>query len=247
MLTNKKCGVDLVILLDATANMKQGLPTLKQWLKSLFVQFFGEEKEDSEFLIQNWRAKIVGYRNVVSDYEWIDNNPFVSDVNSIENQLRFVEAKGSGGKSPSLLDALLTVGNMESASQGTAVDEWQWRNVRDAIRCIIVFSNNPYEPSLLREDYVGMAFEDVARRLMEKRIILEMVTTSTPFDKLVSQEDFMDCYRKLAYIDRSDWIPLLTAQGLPMDFSEPGVNSVPIAQFLVKEILKVAQLPIGFR
>ncbi len=210
--------VDIVFLVDATGSMRDCIDGLKVGLKNFFAYLTDEER--NKLSIRNWRAKIVGYRDVDFDDEWIVNNPFVTTVEDVNSQIDPIVADGGGDEPESLIDALLTVANMEEADRASEPDGYQWRNYRDAARAIVVFTDATYHPRAQREDYNGATYEDVARKMAEKRIILEVVTPAEPFDKSVAREDFEDCYKKLAMADKAEYLPLRTAQGLPMDFQD---------------------------
>ena len=237
MMTNRLRGVDLVVLVDMTCNMKSEISDLKRGLKKMFEHYFGGKSKGACY-IQNWRAKVVGYRNVNHDHEWIINNPFVSDIDDVEKQLCGIET--SDQKSlPALIDALLTVSGMGWTDCQRNVDGWQWRSRYDAIRVVVVLTNSPYEPYALGEDFNKATYEDVARKMAEKRIILYIVTPGEPFDKSVSQAEFEDCYKKLAMVDKAEYFSLRTAQGWAIKLS--GVDF--LETFLKTCIICNANLP----
>lgn len=182
--------VDIVFLVDATGSMSNCIDGLKVGLKNFFAYLTDEER--NKLSIRNWRAKIVGYRDVDFDDEWIINNPFVTTVEDVNSQIDPIVADGGGDEPESLIDALLTVANMEEAGRASEPDGYQWRNYRDAARAIVVFTDATYHPRAQREDYNGATYEDVARKMGEKSIILGVVTPAEPFDKSVARKDFED-------------------------------------------------------
>lgn len=219
-----KHAIDLVFLVDATGSMGEAIDGIKDSIKDFFAYLTDEAKNDLS--IRDWRAKVVGYRDVKEDDEWIVNNQFVTTRGELEAQLDALEAKGGGDPPEDLLDALLVVADMEEpTTRGGEADGFQWRHHRDAARGVVVFTDASYHPKCALPFHNGATWEDVARRLMERRVILEIVTPVKPYSTEdmgeVSAETFAKMYQyELGATDKAEYLPLRDVQGNPMSFKE---------------------------
>ena len=110
-----KHAIDLVFLVDATGSMGEVIDGLKASIRDFFAYLTDEGRNDLS--ISDWRAKVVGYRDITADEEWIVNNPFVTTREELEAQLDALEAKGGGDPPEDLLDALLVVADMEEPAE----------------------------------------------------------------------------------------------------------------------------------
>ena len=134
--------VDLVFLVDVTGSMRPCIDGLKDSIDKFFQHLTNEE--ENKLAIRDWRAKVVGYRDVSYDKDnWLDNNPFVTSAEEIHQQLDALKAKGGGDEPESLLDALLTIADMEETSHQENPDPFKWRHRRDAARAVCVFTDAP--------------------------------------------------------------------------------------------------------
>lgn len=211
--------VDLVFLVDVTGSMRPCIDGLKDSIDKFFQHLTNEE--ENKLAIRDWRAKVVGYRDVSYDKDkWLDNNPFVTSAEEIHQQLDALKAKGGGDEPESLLDALLTIADMEETSHQENPDPFKWRHRRDAARAVCVFTDATYHPTAQLEKYAGCDYKDVGRKIGEKRIILELVTPFDPEDRNVPHEDFERCYADLGTTDKAEYLPLADLQGNPFSFND---------------------------
>ncbi len=218
-----KQAIDLVFLVDATGSMGSMIDGLKASIKDFFAYLTDAGR--NEMGIGDWRAKVVGYRDIAADEEWIVNNPFVGTREELESQLDALEAKGGGDAPEDLLDALLVVANMEEPTErGGAADGFQWRHHRDAARGVVVFTDASYHVRAKLPFHNAATWEDVARRIMERRVILEIVTPlkphSGPEAEEVDAETFARMYADLASARFGEYVPLCDEQGNPMSFQD---------------------------
>lgn len=224
-------SIDVVFLVDATGSMFEAIDGLKASIKNFFVYLTDTERNAKSF--QDWRAKIVGFRDVEADEEWIVNNPFVTTREEVEEQLDALEAKGGGDEPEDLLDALLVVANMDSpAERGGTADGFQWRHRRDAARAIVAFTDATYHPNAKLPFNNNAAFDDVARVLDSQRVILELVTPVTPFDDSVDPNVFRAMHEDLGSANRAEYLPLTNRQGSPMSFQDIPKNLDAFNQFM---------------
>ncbi len=211
--------VDLVFLVDVTGSMRPCIDGLKESIDKFFKHLTNED--ENKLAIRDWRAKVVGYRDVAYDKEnWIENNPFVTSADEIHSQLTKLTAKGGGDEPESLLDALFTVADMEESGLQEEVDSFKWRPRNSAARAIVVFTDATYHKETQLDKYPECGYEDVARKFQEKRIILQIVTPYNPQDSHVSHEEFEECYSQLSEIDKAEYLPLTDANGEPFSFAE---------------------------
>lgn len=216
-----KHAIDLVFLVDATGSMGEVIDGLKASIKDFFAYLTDDGRNDLS--ISNWRAKVVGYRDADYDDEWIVNNPFVTTREELEAQLDALEAKGGGPPPESLLDALLVVADMEEpAERGGEADGFQWRRHRDAARGVVVFTDASYHPKCALPFHNEATWEDVARRIAERRVILEVVTPSRPHSGPdageVDADTFVKMYMDLCSVRFAEHLRLCDEQGNPISF-----------------------------
>lgn len=211
--------VDLVFLVDVTGSMLPCIDGLKDSIDKFFANLTDEKGND--LAIRDWRAKVVGYRDVKFDGDkWLEDNPFVTTADEIHRQLQGLAAKGGGDEPESLLDALLTVADMGEAGVQDGDDAGKWRPRSQAARAVVVFTDATYHPEAMLERYEGCNYADVARKIAEQRIILEIVTPVKPADRSVPQEAFEKCYGELAMTDRAEYCPLVSEQGEEFSFND---------------------------
>lgn len=163
---------DIVFLLDATGSMGPCISAVKQNIKT-FVQTLTTPTPNGSAVVKNWRAKIVGYRDLdYTDVPAMVDNPFVASVPELESQLNALTADGGGDEAETLLEALYLLANMPA----TAIDEPlrpdAWRHVNAGRRFVIVFTDAPFKEPLRAPR--GASIDDVILNLMTAKIVLHM-------------------------------------------------------------------------
>lgn len=211
--------VDLVFLVDVTGSMRPCIDGLKDSIDKFFAHLTDESGND--LAIKDWRSKVVGYRDVQFDKDkWLENNPFVTSAEEIHAQLQGLVAKGGGDEPESLLDALFVIADMGEIGVQDAEDAMKWRPRSQAARAVVIFTDATYHPEATLEKYEGCNYVDVARKIAEQRIILEIVTPAHPEDDRVSQEDFKNAYLDLGTADKAEYCPLVSEQGEEFTFDD---------------------------
>ena len=237
--------VDLVFLVDVTGSMKPCIDGLKDSIDKFFAYLTNDS--ENECSIKEWRAKVVGYRDVKFDKDqWIVENPFVTTADEVHAQLKGLVAKGGGDEPESLLDALMVVANMGETGIQDVEDPMKWRPHAQAARAVVVFTDATYHPEAALEKYEGCTYEDIARKIAEQRIILEIITPVNPSDKSVRHEDFEDCYRNLAMAQGAEYCPLVTEQGEELSFNDIPTHTSLFVRFmeqLAKTVSKSIEPP----
>lgn len=180
--------VDIVFLMDATGSMSDCIDALKENV-STFVDSMCERSQTNP--VRDWRAKVVGYRDFIDDeYSALEDNPFVTEPESVKTQLRALEAKEGGDEAESLLDAIYHVANMGQTSKGSQeIDPSKWRYRSHAARVVIIFTDAPYHPTT--KD--GGTLEDINLACTANRLLLFIFAPE------------LDCYDELSEIDKSEY------------------------------------------
>jgi hypothetical protein len=211
---------DIVFLMDVSGSMAPCISALRANIE-MFVDALSRGDANNSAVIKDWRAKIVGYRDIESapaeGLPWYVDNQFVRDAASIKAQLGALEAKGGGDEPESLLDALFKVSTMEAVPKGAqAEDPQKWRYRSDAARVVIVFTDAPYKETMSIEEARGGGFQDLANVVMANRIILSLFAPN------------FEGYDRLSQLDKSEWevveYPGLSPQGALQKFTSDQAN-----------------------
>lgn len=163
---------DIVFLLDATGSMGPCISAVKQNIKT-FVQAFTSPNPNGAAVVRDWRAKVVGYRDLdYTDFPAMVDNPFTSEAAELEKQLDALNADGGGDEPESLLEALYMLANMPASGPGEPLRPDAWRPVNSGRRFVIVFTDAPFkEPLRLPKD---ATLDTVIVSLMTAKIVLHM-------------------------------------------------------------------------
>jgi hypothetical protein len=188
--------VDIVFLLDATGSMQPCIDSLKSNIK-LFIDTLTTKDANNSSPVKDWRAKVVGYRDVEVDEKWFEDAPFVRDVATLKAQLDALTANGGGDEPESLLDALYKLSTLGQTDKGAQEDDpRKWRYRSTAARVIVVFTDASYKEKLGLPEAKGGTLDDVINALQTNKIILSIFAPQ------------FDCYNKLAEIDKSEYQPV---------------------------------------
>ena len=153
--------------------------------------FLDELVNNEQSPVRNWRGKVFGYRDVLSDTVPFVDNPFVGDAATLKAQLGALTAEGGGDEPESLLDALYrlaSMGQSEKGAQSASPTLWRYRS--DAARVIIVFTDATYHETMSLQEASGGTIDDVATVLQANRIFLSVFAPDRP------------CFDRLAEIDK---------------------------------------------
>ena len=174
-MANKIKGVvDIVILIDVTGSMTECINAVKTNI-GRFIDALTTKNANNEAPIKDWRMKICGYRDYERDgVSWFVDNPFVTDVPSLQSQTGAtnMQASGGGDEPESLLDALFKIASMEETGLQDAPDLSKWRRRGAVRRCIAFFTDATYKRSLAIPEAAGSGVGDVINKLMEQKILL---------------------------------------------------------------------------
>lgn len=192
--TKTRGVADIVFLIDATGSMAPCIDALKENIQ-LFIDTLSEGDANSGSPVKDWRARVVGYRDIRSDgADWLVDNPFERDAGALKDQLARLTAGGGADEPESLLDALYRVANVGSIERGAQdEDPNRWRNRSDAARVVIVFTDASYHETMEIPEAQGGSVDDVINTLVSNRIILSLFAPEMPG------------YDRLSSADRAEW------------------------------------------
>ena len=203
---NKTKGVcDIVFLLDATGSMQPAIDDLKSNIKLFFKQLSAADANGGA-VVKDWRARVVGYRDVLVDGEWYIDNPFTRDPAEIEKQLDALKAIGGGDEPESLLDALYKVVKVGSTPKCAQLeDPTKWRYRSEAARIVIVFSDASFHAKTSLSEASGLDWQEIANLIMQEKIRLSIYAPQMP------------CYDDLSQIDKCEYMPIEFDSEIPND------------------------------
>ena len=192
---------DIVFLIDATGSMQPAIDAIRYNIKHFFQRLFQEFEDWGRHGALDWRARVVGYRDVEEDGdEWFVRNPFVRDVEAVESQLGALRATGGGDVPESLLDALYKVATFGNTERGTREENPEiWRFRSEAQRFVAVFTDAPFHPTTRLPEAPGLGWTDIADLVTRKRLCLFLFAPQ------------MDCFDDLSEIDHCEYM------GFPCD------------------------------
>ncbi len=217
---------DIVFLLDATGSMGPCINAVKHNIKT-FVQTLTSTDANGGTVVKDWRAKIVGYRDLdYTDEPAVVDNPFVSTAVELEAQLDALHAAGGGDEAETLLETLYMLANMPATDQQSSLRPDAWRPAVSGRRFVIVFTDAPFKEPLRSPK--GATIDDVILNLMTAKIVLHMFAPAT-----------LARFGTLEEVDKALWhkIPVgqgLTAQKALEDYTADQTKFEKIIQLLAK-------------
>lgn len=162
---------DIVFLIDCTGSMQHCIDTLKNTIRTFFNRLGDQAGGVSP--IRDWRASIVGYRDLLHDgTDWLEMNPFTAEVSEVESQLDSLEARGGGDAPESFLDALYEVVSRKEAEKGEPHAPGQWRSRHDARRVVVFFTDAVFHEKISTQGAAGGGVGDVITLMQSKRMVL---------------------------------------------------------------------------
>lgn len=205
MADNSSVSLDIVFLMDATASMHTCIARLKDNL-NVFIGTLTTKDANNSNPVNDWRAKIVGYRDVESEgSNWYEDNPFTRDVDQLKRQLAALNAEGGGDEPESLLDALYKVANMGQSGKWQEEHENKWRYRAIARRVVIVFTDASFKEKTVLPEAAGADVKDIINHINSNRLILLMIAPAS-----------LECFASLAEADRSEYIETREDNGNPV-------------------------------
>ena len=225
---------DIVFLLDATGSMGPCIHAVKQNIKT-FVQTLTTPTPNGAAVVKDWRAKIVGYRDLdYTDVPAMVDNPFVASAPELEAQLDALTADGGGDEAETLLEALYMLANMPASAPDEPLRPDAWRHVNTGRRFIIVFTDAPFkEPLRLPRD---AKIDDVILNLMTAKIVLHMFAPAT-----------ITRFETLEEVDKALWYkvpvkPGETAQKALEEYTSDQSKFEKIIQLLAKTMTNQSEV-----
>jgi len=189
---------DIVFLVDVTGSMDPCISALRENIGA-FIETLATKDANNSSPVQDWRGRVIGYRDFIHDKEtWFVNNPFVSDASALKSQLSALKAEGGGDEPESLLDALCMVSDFDSTDRAAPVDNLKWRHASEAIRFVVAFTDATYHPTMSIPHAHGGVLVDAMNKMITQRIRLSIYAPELP------------CYEDLSALPKSVYeaIPL---------------------------------------
>jgi hypothetical protein len=205
--TKVKGVADLVFLIDATGSMEKFITKLKENVKE-FIKMLVSPGPNVVAPLSDWRMRVVGYRDVKADTEWLVENPFLTkDVAGVEAQLMNLKAEGGGDEPEHLLDALYKVVSIGATEKGQAPDPMKWRYRYEAKRIVAVFTDATFHETMAIPEAAGGGIKDI-----QTLVTMNGVRTCIFAPRHA-------CYEQLTLMDRCEYEPLEDA-GKPVGIDE---------------------------
>jgi len=173
--------VDIVFLIDASGSMEDCIVAVKDRI-GLFIS----ELTGGQVPIKDWRARVIGYRDAKCDGDqWLVTNPFVSnDQAALTAQLSSLDAKGGGDEPESLIDALLEICSWNAVQKSETADDKSWRNVSDARRSVILFTDATFHSEANSGGTISDAFQKITAHKLELQYIVPDAPCFDDFEAL---------------------------------------------------------------
>lgn len=129
---------DVVFLVDVTGSMQDCIDALKQNVGNLASSLEGESNVKVD-----WRAKVIGYRDLEADPEPDQfvgkDNAFVSTSAELASQIAPLEAKGGGPGQEEIPESALDALKM-------AIDTGDWIDIGQGHRIVVLLTDAPTKP-----------------------------------------------------------------------------------------------------
>ena len=189
---DKKKGIaDIVFLVDATGSMSSCIDGLKANLDNFFTTLANADA-NSGFAIADWRARIVGFRDIEADgSQWLEANTFVRDVDQLRSQLNNLVANGGGDDPESLLDALFFLSQIGETDHDSE-DPNKWRRPSDAQRTIAVFTDAQFKEVMSISGAEGGTVNDVINQINSNKLKLFIFAPDDPGYDVLSSASFVE-------------------------------------------------------
>jgi len=196
---------DIVFLIDATGSMEPAINDLKSNIKSFFNSLSAADANGSA-VVKDWRARVIGYRDVAADSEWYIDNPFVRDTAKIEKQLDSLDADGGGDEPESLLDALYKIAKFGSTPKcAQEEDPLKWRYRSEAARVVVIFTDASFHGRTSLSEAPNLDWKEIANLVMQEKLRLSVYAPA------------MECYDDLTQIDKCEYMPIVFDPEVPND------------------------------
>lgn len=224
--------VDIVFLIDATGSMSPCIDALKANIQT-FVETLTTKDPNNSLIVNDWRAKVVGYRDWKHDSIPFIDHPFVASVDELRSQLNSLRADGGGDEPESLLEAIYKIATMGATGKDELANPAHWRHRTAAARVVIIFTDASFNEPL--HEPKNATLDDIQNLLMENRIILSIFAPK------------MECYERLSEVDKSEW-NIVEGGKSPQEalalFTTDQNNFAETMRQLAKTISKTADVPL---
>lgn len=234
---DKKKGIpDIVFLLDASGSMKECIDAVTQSIAT-FVDTLGAADANGGVLVQDWRIRVVGYRDRLADgAQWLVDNPFTNSVEAVKAQLAALQAKGGADEPESLLDALYALTCWAQAERGAAPDAYGWRHRHDATRVVVVFTDASFHPTFQTDNGGTGSVDDLIQACHACRLKVVLHAPDAPG------------YVDLSAMNGLEWEPVGALGANPVqalrDFTSDANQFAKVMEALAKTVSASAAVPV---
>jgi hypothetical protein len=197
-------SIDIVLMVSLSESMQPCLDAFVTEIPSMLsrLDYYSKEIPDSELkggsvpLINRWRLKICGYRNVeTSGDQWWQESPFLVTGSKICSYVNSLSLGANDCASLPLLDGLWKISNMPTAKDDTIPDDQSWSGFREEsqadCRFVLVFSDAACAKETQSPEVGGAQLIDVLNAVFRARL------------RLIICAPEYDSYEEILIIDRS--------------------------------------------
>ncbi len=194
-----KGEADIVFLVDATGSMGPCIDALRDSMNYFIDMLTTVGDPQTGIVLRDWRISICAYRDFTCKEDMdagipaLEVTPFSRDRREIRTRIASITPTGGGDDPESLLDALYLIMKWKKTAPGASPEEGKWRARGEAARCILVFTDAPYHPTMAIPEAAGATYKDLKNLIHQERFRLMICAPTYP------------CYDALSSFNRSVW------------------------------------------
>ncbi len=245
--SNTTHGVaDVVFLIDITGSMAPCINAVKESIGH-FVEMLTHADANGGAILSDWRISICGYRDYRHDPKRgtpaLEMHPFVRSVSEARAHIESLMATGGGDEPESLLDALYEVIDRGVTEPGEALMPDRWRARNEAARCIIVFTDASFHPTM--EVVEGGTADDIAMLMKQEKIRLTLYAPADTPERKKQRNGYLH----LQSFDRVVYPPIRGEDPVRAlrDYVQNRENFYKVMEAIAKSVTKsaAADAPVG--
>ena len=164
---------ELIFLIDNTGSMQSCINGVKENIRN-----FISNLKDDELKIVKWNAKIIAYKDAISDRDSYYSFPFTDDEHTLYNQLARIYAEGGDDEPESTIESLFR-----------AAKETKWDKDDEVIKVIVCFTDATNKKEIsrkIRSKYGTINTKYLKKELDKKNINLFLFCQNDPDYTIIS-------------------------------------------------------------